>query len=174
MKKLIIILMLCFLTTGCSLLPRFTFDTPNTVPQTIDKSKAKEVCKGKAEWDDLGNIKSCSKGYYRYDEGYNKQERRMTLTERVKSFFNTILGWGIPGLIVICILFPGAFTIIGTIIGRLFEGAYGTGVQTLKRVARAIQKTRKEGKDINQSLDTELDTNNKKYIAKIKEQEKIK
>lgn len=174
MQKLIIILMLCFLTSGCSLLPRFTFDTPNTLPQVVDKSKAKEVCKGKAEWDDLGNIKSCSKGYYRYDEGYNKQERRMTIVERVKSFFNTIFGWGIPGLIIICILFPGAFTIIGTLIGRAFEGVYGVGVQTLKRVARAVQKTRKEGKDLNQSLEAELDEKDKKYIDKIKKEEKIK
>jgi len=174
MKKIILICLMSFFLTGCSLLPRFTFDTPNTVPQNIDKSKAKEICKGKAEWDDLGNIKSCSKGYYRYNEGYIKQERKMTIVERVKSFFNTILGWGIPGLIVICILFPGAFTIIGTVIGRLFEGVYGIASQTLKKVARAVQKTRKEGKEINQSLEAELDTENKKYIAKIKEQEKIK
>lgn len=173
MKTFILFFLIAFLSS-CSFLPRFTFDTPNSVPQSVDKSKVKEVCKGKAEWDELGNIKSCSKGYYRYNEGYNKQERRMTIVERVQSFFNTILGWGIPGLIVICILFPGAFTVIGAIIGRLFEGAYGAGVQTLKRVAKAIQKTRKEGKDINQSLEAELDTENKKYIAKIKEQENIK
>ena len=174
MQKLIIILMLCFLTSGCSLIPRLTFDTKNTVPQVIDKSKVKEVCKGNAEWDDLGNIKSCSKGYYRYDEGYNKQERRMTIVERVRSFFNAIFGWGVWGLIIICVLFPSAFTLIGTLIGRFIEGAFGAGVQTLKRVAKAVQKARKEGKDLNISLDTELDEKMKKYIRELKEKENIK
>lgn len=98
----------------------------------------------------------------------------MTIVERVRSFFNKILGWGIPGLIIICVLFPGAFTIIGTIIGRLFEGVYGAGVQTLKRVAKAVQETRKRGKELDQSLEAELDVKDKKFIAKLKEDEKIK
>ena len=174
MRKLIIILLSCFILGGCSFLPRINFDTPNSVPQQTDKSEAKEICKGKAEWDEVGNIKSCSKGYYRYDENYNKQERKMTLVERAKSLFNTILSWGIIGLIIIFIFVPGLFTIIGTFIGRAVERIFGAGVTVLKRVAKAIQKTRKEGKDLNQSLEAELDEKDKKYIAKLKEREKIK
>ena len=167
-------ILICLMLSGCSLLPRITFDTPGTVPQATQKSKAKEICKGKAEWNENGQIISCSKGYFNYASGYEKIERKMTIIERVKSFFNTILGWGIPGLIIICVLFPGAFTLIGTIIGRFIEGVYGAGVTALKRVAKAVQKARKEGKDLNQSLDAELDEKDKDYIAKIKKQEKIK
>ena len=62
--------------TSCSLLPKINFNTPNTVPQQTDKSKAKEICKGKAVWNEDGTLKSCSKGYYRYDENYAKKERK--------------------------------------------------------------------------------------------------
>lgn len=174
MKKLFSIICLVFLLSGCNFLPRLNFDTPNTVPQSVVKGKVKEVCRGNATWDDLGNIKSCTEGYYRYDESYNKEERKMTIVERVKSFINNILGWGIPGLIVICILFPGAFTIIGTLIGRFIEGAYGAGAIALKRVAKAIQNTRKRGVDLESSLKEELDEKDKQYIRKLKDKEAIK
>ena len=172
MKQILCISLILCICCGCSL-PRFTFDTPNTVAQSVEKEKAKEICKGNAAWDELGNIKTCSKGYYRYAELYNKAERNMTLVERVRSFFNKIFGWGIPGLIIICVLFPGAFTIIGTILGRLFEGAYGVARQTLNKVARAVQQTRKNGADLNTALDTSLDQKHKDYIKKVKTQEKI-
>jgi len=171
MKKIIIICLMSFLLTGCSLIPQLKFGTPGTVPQSIDKSKVKEKCSGKAEWDDLGNIKSCSKGYYRYDEGYNKQERRMTIVERVKDFINQLAGWGFWGFVLLVILCP---SLIGLIFGRLIEGSIGLTGKSLRAVVRGVQKARKEGKDLNQSLEAELDTDNKKCIAKIKEQEKIK
>jgi len=174
MKKLIIILLSCLLLSGCSLLPRLTFDTPNTVPQSVVKGKLRESCKGQAQWAENGNIKSCTKGYSRFDESYNKAERRMTIVERVKSFFNMIFGWGIPGLIIICILFPGACTIIGAIVGRLFEGTYGGAAMTLKRVAKAVQNVRKRGADLETSLDSELDEKQKQYIRKIKNKDNIK
>jgi hypothetical protein len=169
-----LLIMSTLFLTGCSLVPRMTFDTPNTVPQLLNKGKVKEVCKGKAEWDELGNIKSCSKGYYKYNEQYNKEERKMTIVERVKSFFNKILGWGIPGLIIICFIFPGAFTLIGTLIGRALEVAYGASSQILKRVAKAIQKVRKQGADLSTELSKELDVKDKKFISDLKEKENIK
>lgn len=174
MKKLIIIILMSFMLTGCSLIPRITYDTPNTQPQSTEKSKAKYVCKGKLELNNDGSIKSCSKGFYSYEESYGKKERRMTIVERIKSFINAIFGWGIWGLIIICILFPSAFTLIGTIIGRAIEGAFGIGVQTLKSVAKAVQKTRKEGKDLNISLATELDEKQKQYVQQLKDKENIK
>ena len=174
MQRIFIIIVSCFFLTGCSLLPRLTFSTPNTVPQQIDKSKVKEVCKGKAEWDNNGNIISCSKGYYHYNQVYGKQERKMTIIERVKSFFNTILGWGIPGLIIILVLFPGAFTLIGTFIGRFLEGSFGMAKVVSKKLMQAIQKVRKEGKNLEDTLEKELDQKEKDYIKKVKSKESIK
>jgi len=168
-----IVLLVC-ITSSCSLIPRINFDTPNTVPQQIDKSTIKDTCKGEVKFNELGEIIYCSKGYHSYSKNYRKEERKMTIVETVKSFFNNIFGWGIPGLIIICVLFPGAFTVIGTIIGRLFEGAFGLGVQTLRRVAKAVQSARKGDKDLNTELNVELDEKQKQYIRRLKEQEKIK
>jgi len=98
----------------------------------------------------------------------------MTLVERAKSLFNTILGWGIPGLILIFIFAPGLLLTIGTLIGRAIESAFGSGIVILKRVVKAIQKTRKEGKDLNQSLESELNEEDKIEIRKLKEKEGIK
>ena len=171
MKRLIIIFLSCFLLTGCSLLPRVTFDSPNTVPQSVNKSKAKNVCKGEAKFDSLGNITYCSKGFYLYEEGYNKEERRMTIVERIKSFINNLAGWSFWIFIALIIFCPSA---IGFIVGRILEGATGIASTVGKRLMKAIQKTRKENKDLNQSLEAELDEKDKQYIAKVKEKEKIK
>lgn len=171
MNKILLLFLSCILLSGCSLIPKINFDTPNTVPQNVQKSKAKEVCKGKAEFDVNGNITFCSKGYYSYDEGYNKEERKMTITERVKSFINSLVGWGFWGLLLLFILVPGLF---GTVIGRIVEGTVGLTGKTLKAVVRGVQTARKNGKDLNTALATELDTDDKKLISKIKDKNNIK
>lgn len=174
MKKLLSILILSFLLSGCSLIPRISFDSPGTTPQHLQKSKRVVKCKGDIILNEDGTIQSCTKGFYEYNQDYVKKERKYTIVERVRNFFNAIFGWGIWGLVIICIIFPSAFTLIGTLIGRFIEGAFGAGVQTLKRVAKAIQKTRKEGKDLNLSLDVELDEEHKQFIRQLKEKENIK
>lgn len=174
MKNLILAITFMFALSGCSMLPRLTFDTPNTLPQSVERGKNKNVCKGEAKFNSVGEIVYCSDGYYAYSENYNKEERKMTIVERIRSWINNILGWGIPGLIIICVLFPGAFTLIGTFIGRFIEGSFGIAKKALTSTVRGIQNTRKNGKDINDSLSAEQDEKVKKYIRKLKEQEKIK
>jgi len=170
-KIFMLLLLICFTLTGCSLLPRLSFDTPNTVPQSVDRSKAKEMCKGKAEWDKSGQMVSCSSGYYKYAEGYNKQERKMTIVERIKSFINSLMGWGFWGLLLLVILVPG---LAGGFIGRLIEGTIGIAKKSLDATIRGVQKARKSDKDLNDSLSAEQDENVKKYIRKIKDEQNIK
>ncbi len=171
MKKIILMILVSFMLTGCSLLPRVTFDTPNTVPQSVDKSKAKAICKGEAKFNEVGDMIYCSKGYYNYEEGYNKQERKMTIVERIKSFINGLVGWGFWGILLLIILVPG---LAGTLIGRLIEGTVGITGKALKSVVAGVQKTRKTGKDLNDSLSAELDKEEKEYIKTIKNKHNIK
>lgn len=171
MKNIILILMTTLFLSGCSLIPRITMDTPNTLPQSLNKSKVKEVCKGKAEWDELGNIKSCSKGYYKYDENYDKKERKMTITERVKSFINSLVGFGFWGIVLLLILCP---SLLGLIVGRLIEGVTGIAAKTLKSTVKAVQDARKNGTDLSTALAIEQDKKEKEYIAQLKEKEGIK
>jgi len=171
MFKFLGIILLCLSLSGCLTFPRVTFDTPNTVPQQTEKSKAKEVCKGKAEFNEVGDMISCTKGYYNYEEGYSKKERKMNIIERIKSFINNLAGWSFWVFVALVILTPG---LVGTVLGRIVEGTIGIASVVLKRLVKAIQKSRKEGKDLNISLESELDEKDKKYIKKIKDKEGIK
>ena len=171
MKNLITLILCCVLFSGCSMIPRLTTDTKNTLPQSINKSKIKESCKGKAEWNEDGTIKSCSKGYVNYEEAYNKQERKYSLWEKFINFQRKLAGYGIILFILAVIFIPGT---LGFFVGKLFEGAFGIASQAGKRIMQAVQKARKQGKDLNDALEAELDEVHKKYIAKVKEQENIK
>lgn len=171
MKKIICMIFICLCLSSCSLIPRLTFDSKNTVPQSVNKSKVKEICKGKTVLNDAGRVISCEKGYYNYEEGYNKVERRTTLVEKIKNFINGLFGFGFWGLLLLVILVPG---LAGTVIGRLIEGTIGITGKALKAIVTAIQKTRKTGKDLNDSLDAEQDVDVKKYVALLKEKENIK
>ncbi len=171
-KKIICLAMLSMLFfSGCSLLPRIKFGTPGAVPQSINKSKAKGVCKGEAKFNDLGEMTYCSKGYYKYTEGYDKKERKMTIVERIKGFINDLVGWSFWIFVALLFLAPG---LLGTIVGRLIEGTVGITGKSLKAIVRAVQRTRKTGKDLNDSLDAEEDSDVKDYVAKLKKKEKIK
>jgi len=172
MTKLILIFLTCLCLTGCSsILPRITHDTPNTVPQSVDKSKNKEICKGKVEFFEDGSVKYCERGYYNYAENYVKIERKMTLVERIKSFINGLIGWGFWIFVAIVIFAPG---LLGLLLGRLLEGLYGMAATVNKRLIKAIQKTKNESKDLASSLEAELDAVHKKYITAVKQQEGLK
>ena len=171
MKNLILMLVSCMFLTGCNgVLPKINFDTPNTVPQEINKSTAKEECKGKSVMNEAGAIISCTKGYSNYAKNYVKEERQMTITERIKSFINNLTGWGFWLLLVGVVLLNN---LTGGLVGIFFKESWGITSRSFKSVIRAVQKARKEGKDLNASLDKELDEDMRKYIAKIKERENI-
>ena len=143
---------MCFMLSGCSLIPRITMDTKNTLPQSLAKSKAKYKCSGKVEFNENGSVKSCSKGYYSYDETYNKQERKMTIVERIKGFINGLIGWGFWGLLLLMLLVP---SLGGMIIGRIIEGTIGITGQALKSTVKAIGKAKKNGGNFMEELDKE-------------------
>jgi len=171
MKKFIMLLFIVLSTASCSLLPKINFDTPNTVPQSVDRSKVKDVCKGEATFSQEGTILSCTRGYMAYAEGYVKKERKMTFVERIKSFINNLVGWGFWGLVLLVIFLPAS---AGLILGRIVEGTIGIGAKALKSVVRGVQRARTQGKNLNEALDAEEDADVKKYIRKLKENEGIK
>jgi hypothetical protein len=171
MKKFVMLIVMCLMLSGCSLIPKINFDTPNTVPQAVDRSTVKDTCKGEAKFNELGEMIYCSKGYSAYAKNYEKKERKMTVVERIKSFVNNLTGyafWIALGLLIFC---PSALGFIG---GRIIEGIFGVGKKTLNSVVKAVQTTRKTGKDLNDTLSAELDDKEKDYIVKLKREEKIK
>lgn len=166
MKKIMLIVLLSFLTTGCSLLPKVNFGKAGVVPEIVDRSKVKDVCKGEAKFNEQGDMIYCSKGYFAYAENYNKTERTFTLKEKIISFLSNLVGWSFWIVLALIILCPGVLGFIG---GRIIEGVIGISKKALNSTVRGIQKARKEGKPIDDALSAEQDTNEKKYIRKIKE-----
>lgn len=172
MKNILLICVLCFGLTGCGLLPKINFGgNPSTVPQSTSKGKAKEICKGQIEFHIDGTVKSCSEGYSSQKETYNKEERRMTIVERFKSFINNLVGWSFWIFLGLLIFAPG---VLGFIFGRIIEGLFGISRKALGSTVKAVQKTRKEGKNLEEALSAEQDTEVKKFIRKLKEEDKIK
>lgn len=170
MKKILFICCLSILCCGCSLIPKINFDTPNTVPQQTEKSTIKDVCKGEAEFNEVGTMIYCSKGYSAYAKNYEKKERRMTIVERIKSFINNLMGWSFWIFVALLFLCPSA---LGFIFGRIIEGIFGIGKKALDSTVRAVQKARKNGTNLDTALASEQDSDVKKFIAKLKDEKKI-
>lgn len=172
MKNLIMLtIMVVFLSSGCSLIPRLTFDSKGSTPQQTQKSKVKESCKGNATFNADGDMIGCTKGYKNFEQNYIKQERKYTFGEKIGNFFRKLTLWMII-LVALGIFFPVLG--LGTFIGRIFEGTFGIAKQALSGVARGVQRVRKRGDNIDIALDAELDEKYKKYIKQLKEKENIK
>jgi hypothetical protein len=161
MKKLFLIAFLSILCTGCSFLPHLTTDTPNTLPQSVDKSKVKESCTGETKFNDAGDITYCAKGYYNYEEGYHKIERKMTIVEKIKSFINGLVGWGFIGFILLIILVPGS---LGWVLSRMLDATHKAFDQTISAI-KQFRKTSSAKEELDNILRAEQDAQTKKIIA---------
>lgn len=139
-KYLLILLILTFGLTGCSLLPRLTFEKSGVTPQSTVKSTKKESCSGEYKTNDKGDIVSCSKGYNNYENNYTQKERAYTLAERIGNFIRSLAGWGFWLLVLVVILCPG---LIGWAIGSVFNVAKAALTGTVKAIGNFKKNTPK-------------------------------
>lgn len=156
-----LLIMFTLFLTGCSFIPRMTFDTKGTTPQQTEKSKLKEVCKGTVIFYEDGSVKSCSKGYSNYQEGYSKQERKYTLKEKILNFFSNLTGYAFWIAILFVIFVPGS---LGWIIGRVFNSVNKAFDQTILAIKK-FRKTSTAKEELDDLLRAEQDTQTKKLIA---------
>jgi hypothetical protein len=173
MNKLILLLVLCFGLSGCSLIKTVTApfkSTVSTVPQSTVKGKKIIKCLGDLKIEDNGVI-TCSKGFYLYDENSNVKERNITLKEKIVQFMNNLMGWSfwiVLGLVFLC---P---SLLGLIVGRLFEGVYGIGAKAFKQVASAVQKVKDTTPTLVDALEKSTDSDVRKWIEDFKKKNCIK
>ncbi len=166
MKNLIPMILLTVMLSGCSLIPRVTFDTKGTTPQQLDKSTMKDTCKGEAKFNDAGDMIYCSKGYSAYAKNFEKKERKFTFKEKIINFFRNLSGIGFWGMVLIVILFPG---LLGSIITFLFSVSRRVARETIN----AVKKFRRESApEVKESLDNylraEQSKETQKYISNIR------
>jgi hypothetical protein len=174
MKKIIPILIMCFMLSGCSLLKVVSSPFKNTVsnvPQSIDKSRAKAMCQGEAKFNEQGEMVYCSKGFFKYDENSSIIERKLTAKEKILQFFSKLAGisfWLVLALVFLC---P---SLLGLIAGRLIEGVYGMGTKAFKQVSSAIQKVKSESPALIDALEKSTDTDVRNWITDFKKKNNIK
>lgn len=136
MRKYVWLLLICFSLTGCSLLPRITFDKPGVTPTTTEKSTKTLRCAGDLTFDANGNVVSCSKGYYEVETNYKQAERKFTLQEKIANFIRSLTGWGFWVLVALCIFTPFG----GAIVGGILNNIYGIGARGVRMLVAGIQK----------------------------------
>lgn len=136
MNRFLLIVFMVFSLTGCSLLPKITFDKPGVTPQVTERSNRVVRCAGDSEIDANGNITSCSKGYYVSEKDYKQAERKFTLQERIANFIRNLTGWGFWIMVILCVFTPFG----GAILGMIFNNLYGLGARGMRMLVSGIQK----------------------------------
>lgn len=135
---------------GASAMSILPSRSKNVVPMKEAKSERSIRCKGEVKVDDMGRITECSEGFYLDESASNKEERKASLKEKILNFFANLKGFMFWGTIAMVILAPG---LLGTVVGRLFEGAYGVANKALKSSVRAISRAKKNGGQFMAELD---------------------
>lgn len=173
MKKIFLLICLCISLMGCSLVKWASTPFKNsvsTVPQSIVKGKSIIKCTGNLTVTKDGVIK-CDKGYYSYDENSDVKERNITLKEKIIQFFNNLMGisfWLVLALVFLC---P---SLLGLIVGRLFEGVYGIGTKAFRQVSSAIQKVKDQTPTLVDALEKSTDSDVRAWIDDFKKKNCIK
>ena len=133
------------LLSGCSLLPRLTFDRPNTVPQTTEKSERHIYHKTKD-----GEV-------FKLDEkNYVQQERKLTLQERLANFIANLKGWFFWIFLALLFFCP---TAIGGIIGWIVNSVTSIYKKALNSTVTAIQIAKNTDGDYLKALNIEHNKN---------------
>jgi len=171
MVKILSLIIVVFLFSGCSLIPRITMDKAGMTPTSTVKSQKKESCAGSYTVDASGKIITCTKGYSNYENNYSQKERILTLQEKIVNFFRGLVGWGFWGVIALVILCP---SLLGLIAGRLFEGVYGIGTKAFRQVSAAVQKVKDQTPSLVTALEASTDEDIKKFIKEFKDKNNIK
>ena len=172
MKKFILILVLCFLCSGCSFLKLVTAPfqvTKNSVPQSTEESKSVIKCKGNLQIQSDGTI-ICEKGFYQYTNNYEQQDRRLNFRERVAQFIAKGAGYLVWGAILAGVL---TFFGFGWIISGIFNMLFGAG-KVLRQTIQGIQNARKNNVDLGVALSQSQDEDVKKWIVNFKMKNGIK
>jgi hypothetical protein len=173
MQKLIIVFLVCFILSSCSLVKTIVApfkSTQTTLPQQTEQSKKKEMCKGKYTLNSDGTIISCEKGYYNYEMIYNQKERKLTLKEKIVQYFDKLIGWSFWIVILLVIFCP---SVLGFIFGRIIEGIYGIGNKALKQITKAVQSVKDTTPTLISALKESTDQDVKDWLKNFKQKNNI-
>lgn len=140
MKKLLIMCLMIFMVTGCSFLPKITFNrTTSTLPQSTEKTTKIIKCKGDIVLDNFGRVQTCTGGYVSNENYYNQAERKFTLFEHIGNFVSNLKGWfGILVLVSIVLVFMGG----GGLVVTIWSNIFGVASRGMKSLVTGISKAK--------------------------------
>lgn len=130
---MLVAILIGFTMTGCSFLPRITFDKPGVTPTSLEKSLKKETCKGSFTLSEDGYILTCSQGYTNYEQNYKQVDRTFTWKEKIANFIRNLAGIWFIVLIAVIFLVPGA-------LGWFISGFFNVAKTALTSTISAISK----------------------------------
>lgn len=137
MYNLLLIGIVSLFLSGCSFLPRFTFDKPGVTPTQTERSYKKESCKGEYRVDaTTGLISYCSRDYRNYENNYKQSDRAYTWKEKVANFIRNLTGWGIPLVILAAVFIPGFG---GALLGFILNNILNIPAKGFKMLVKGIQ-----------------------------------
>lgn len=142
MNKIILLILLCLGATGCSFLPKISFEKSLNPPQQTSKSNVKQSCKGEFKTDENGIIVSCSKGYTNQTSNSEIKERNYTILERVFNFLRKLTWWSLIIVILLCAL---PFGIGGAILQNMFDNGKKVSSKALELTVKAVNKAKNNG-----------------------------
>jgi hypothetical protein len=173
MRKLILIVGLCFLVSGCSLLKVVSAPFKNSVnstPQSTERNRTILRCQGEIKVDETGKVLYCSKGFYSDTQTFEQTDRKLTLREKIGQFIAKGAGYLVWGAVLAGVL---TFFGFGWIVSGFFNMVFGLG-KVLRQTVQGIQNARKNNVDLSTALSMSQDENVKKFIADFKEKNNIK
>lgn len=160
MKKMMLVLSLIFLFSGCSFLPSLKIPDAKA-PTKIERSKKIIKCKGEIHLDDYGRVISCSDKFVNVEHNYNNKTESLTFAQRLGNFIGGLSSWLIIAIVTGLILFPTATITI--LIGRI--RAIG---KALYQTVRGVQTAKKNGGNYLQHLKEEQDVETKKIVNQMR------
>jgi len=172
MQKLILVLISCFLLSGCSLLKIASApfkSNVSTTPQQITKNTKQMRCKGEIEVKDNGSV-YCSDGFYLTESSSDQRDRKLSIREKIGQWIMGATGWIFWGVLISLILTATGF---GWVVSAIFQGVFGLG-RILRQVITGVQKAKNNGGDLVTALNASTDEDVKKFIAQFKLNNNIK
>lgn len=172
-KKLFLLLFLCFSLTGCSLLKIASAPlqpVKNTVPQQVEKSVKKMKCKGNIEVKENGNI-YCSDGFYLSESSSSQKDRKLTWREKIAQFITNATGYVFWAVLISILL---SMLGLGAVVSSFWSATFGIGTKAFKQIVSAIQKAKENNQTLIDELEKSTDENVKKFITEYKLKNNIK
>lgn len=172
MKKIIFLILMCFILSGCSVLKIVTapFRTSiSSTPQSTEKNRKILKCKGTLIIDENGKVE-CSKGFASDEQTYSQIDRKLSFREKIGQWITKASGYVVlaVGLSVLATMMG-----FGWIISGFWQSVFGLG-RVLRQTVQGIQTAKKTNVDVATALSISQDEDVKRFIIDFKQKNNIK